>query len=535
MSLNNLIQDTTLMKDYLAYQMIDDFGADAPLSSYVYITVNGEDWGLYLAVEAIEDAFLQRNYGSDYGELYKPDSMSFGGGRGNGKNFDVEDLDMGDFDIGNFDMGNFDFSNLPQGNWNGDRTSQREQGTTPDRSQTPSRGDSEVEPSDESSSTQRPSNFDFGNMGGMFGMGSSDVKLQYIDESYSSYSNIFNNAKTGITNADKDRLIDSLEKLSNQEDLENIVDIEEVIRYFVVHNFVVNGDSYTGSMIHNYYLYEEDGMLSMIPWDYNLAFGTFQGGMGSSAVNEDIDFELSDRPMVNWIFTNEEYTQMYYEYYAEFLEMFFANDELVNKINDTIEMITPYVEKDPTKFITMEEFEKGVETMKSFVELRSQSVALQLSGSDESVDASSISISDMGGMNMGGKGGMSFDRPEGMENFPSFNGNTTEGIMPSMPEGSEGMSQFPSAFNGQGGNFDPSQLEGMENFPSFNGNTTENTENNTTPQTKPNTTRSNRAPSSQGTSQNVPTDMSNILYLVGIFATLLFSILVVSKVKRRGF
>ena len=92
LSLNNTIQDTTYMKDYLTYRMMDDFGVDAPLCSYAYLTVNGEDWGLYLAVEGVEDAFLQRNYGSDHGELYKPDSTSFGGGRGNGREFD-----MGDF------------------------------------------------------------------------------------------------------------------------------------------------------------------------------------------------------------------------------------------------------------------------------------------------------------------------------------------------------------------------------------------------------------------------------------------------------
>ena len=68
------------MKDYLTYQMMDQFGVAAPLCSYVYIRVNGEDWGLYLAVEGIEEAFLRRNYGSDYGELYKPDPMNFGGG-----------------------------------------------------------------------------------------------------------------------------------------------------------------------------------------------------------------------------------------------------------------------------------------------------------------------------------------------------------------------------------------------------------------------------------------------------------------------
>jgi len=88
--LNNIIQDNTYMKDYLTYQMMGDMGVASPLCSYVYITVNGEDYGLYLAVEAVEDSFLQRNYGRDYGELYKPDNMKMGGGRGNGKEFDMD-------------------------------------------------------------------------------------------------------------------------------------------------------------------------------------------------------------------------------------------------------------------------------------------------------------------------------------------------------------------------------------------------------------------------------------------------------------
>ena len=94
LNLNNLIQDSTMMKDYLTYTMMSEFGVNSSLCSYVYITVNGEDWGLYLAVEGVEEAFLERNYGSDYGELYKPDSISFGGGRGNGMDFDMEDFDF---------------------------------------------------------------------------------------------------------------------------------------------------------------------------------------------------------------------------------------------------------------------------------------------------------------------------------------------------------------------------------------------------------------------------------------------------------
>lgn len=72
---------------------------------------------------------------------------------------------------------------------------------------------------------------------------------------------------------------------------------EAVVDYLTYHKYIVdavydgadayvcNGDGYTGSMIHNYYLYEENGQMAMIPWDYNLAFGTFQGGNAQSTVN----------------------------------------------------------------------------------------------------------------------------------------------------------------------------------------------------------------------------------------------------------
>ena len=259
-----------------------------------------------------------------------------------------------------------------------------------------------------------------GGMGGMFGMGSSDVKLQYLDDSESSYSNIFNSAKTNITDADKTRLIESLEQLSARENLEDVVNVDQVMRYFVVHNFVVNSDSYTGAMVHNYYLYEEGGQLSMVPWDYNLAFGTFSGGDATSAVNDPIDTPLSagtgDRPMFDWITSSEEYLALYHEYYAAFLQ----DVDLAAIAEETAQLIAPYVEKDPTAFYSYEEFQQGVATIVSFCELRAQSVGAQLDGviatTDEGqaqdssalVDASALTLSDMGSMagtGMGEAGG----------------------------------------------------------------------------------------------------------------------------------
>lgn len=357
--LNNLIQDNTMMKDYLVYQLMEDFGADAPLCSFAYITVNGEDWGLYLAVEGVEESFLSRNYGSDVGELYKPDSMGLGGGRGKGKDFNMDEFDFERFD---------------------------EQGEMP---QLP--GDN-----------KQQGDFPQGHSGMDGGMGSDDVKLKYIDDDPDSYSNIFESAKTDISSADEKRLISALKNLSEYTDLENTLDTDEVLRYFVVHNFVVNGDSYTGSMIHNYYLHEKDGRLGMIPWDYNLAFGTFQGGSAASSVNDSIDEVLSDRPMQAWIFSDEAYTEQYHTLYAEFIEKWFGNGELKKLIADTAELIRPYVEKDPTKFCTAEEFDTGVQTMQQFVTLRAEAVSHQLEGDGAAVETGDLNLSDMGSMG-GGK------------------------------------------------------------------------------------------------------------------------------------
>ena len=465
--LNNVIQDNTYMKDYLAYTLMNDFGVDAPLCSYAYITVNGEDWGLYLAVEAIEESFLERNYGSNYGNLYKPDSMSFGGGRGNGRDFSMSDFmneNSDDEDSENEDIegektenngGMPDFGNMPVP---GDMPGDFDPSQMPDfGGEMPSFGDGEMpgmpgdfDPSqfggapdstDGTESTDATESGDgkskgrsFGKGGGMpggFGMGSDDVKLKYTDDDIDSYSNIFNNTKTNADKTDKKRLISSLRSLSEQTDLEKVLDTEEVIRYFVVHNFLCNGDSYTGQMIHNYYLYEEDGQMHMIPWDYNLAYGSFHGGSASSSVNSPIDTpvsgDMSDRPMISWTFDSEEYTEQYHQLFGEFIN----SVDLGSMIDETAELIDEYVQKDPTKFCTYEEFQTGVEAIKSFCTLRAESVKGQLDGSVPStsdgqnadssalIDTGDLSTSDMGSMGSGGGpggGGNPFGRSKDSEN-----------------------------------------------------------------------------------------------------------------------
>ena len=73
LSLDASFQDNSYMKTWIAYDMMRFMEVPAPLCSYVWVTVNGEDWGLFLAIEEPEEAFARRNFGKDHGSLYKPD------------------------------------------------------------------------------------------------------------------------------------------------------------------------------------------------------------------------------------------------------------------------------------------------------------------------------------------------------------------------------------------------------------------------------------------------------------------------------
>lgn len=321
---------------------------------------------------------------------------------------------------------------------------------------------------------------DFKQGGGMGGMGSSDVKLQYIDDDPDSYANIFDNAKTKVKKKDQARLIAALKKLSEGDT--SAVDTDAVAMYMAVHNFLCNGDSYTGSMVHNYYLYEKDGVMSMIPWDYNLAFGGFTvDSDATGTVNTAIDTLVSggddsDRPMAGWITASDESLALYHEKYQQFIDTVFTSGWFESEFDRVSAMIAPYVEKETRAFYSYEEFQTAADTLKTFCLKRAQSVQGQLDGSipatsaaqqgsDALIDASELSITAMGGMN-NGKGG---DRG-GNAGFPgsfggdfSFDGGSfipgdmpqpptqgENGEPPDMPDGG-----FDGSFGGFGRNASP--------------------------------------------------------------------------------
>lgn len=405
---NNMQGDATYMKEYLSYDLMAYTGVATPLYAFADISVNGETWGFYLAVEALEDSFAQRIYGNDHGKLYKPESM---GMRGHGQ--------MNEF-LENGQEGEAAEENLPaqENAADGQRPAWGE-------GQFPAEG--QGQPPGGEAPERAPGNFEEGGSGGGFGggagggFGGGGSTLQYTDDEVSSYSAIFDNAVFDSTELDYQRVISALEKLESGEDLAGAVDVEATLKYFAAHTVLVNLDSYVSNMSHNYYLYEKDGQLTMLPWDFNLAFGGFQSGSASDIVNFPIDtpvsgVDLEDRPLLAKLLEDPEYLALYHSYLEQIVDGYF-NSGLFSQTIDALDaLISPYVAADPTAFYDFAAYQSGVAELKELGLLRAESIQGQLDGSipataaaqsadpDSLIDASSIDLSALGSMG-GGRGG----------------------------------------------------------------------------------------------------------------------------------
>ena len=288
---------------------------------------------------------------------------------------------------------------------------------------------------------------DFGNMFGSGGSGGAD--LNYTNDDLDSYSTIWDGEVTDTRKADHKRVVKALKNISEGSDLETYMDIDNLLKYMAVHVFSVNMDSLSGNMTHNYYLYESNGQLNLIPWDYNLAFGGMgangdrsqnnnhdtgdrladdagagdrladDAGAGStddatSVVNSAIDDAFSGTEFFDTLMDNETYRAQYYSYLNQLVQEYVYGDGFETFYNRTRNLIDTLVETDPTAFYTYEEYQTAADTLYQIVRLRAQSIEGQLDGtipstskeqtsSDALIDASSLSVSDMGTMNTGGR------------------------------------------------------------------------------------------------------------------------------------
>jgi spore coat protein CotH len=69
-SLKNLVQDPSMLRERLAMAVFEGMGLPAPSISFTRVFVNGEYWGIYNLVESVDKTFLESRLGQDGGNLF---------------------------------------------------------------------------------------------------------------------------------------------------------------------------------------------------------------------------------------------------------------------------------------------------------------------------------------------------------------------------------------------------------------------------------------------------------------------------------
>lgn len=408
--LNNNYSDNSSMREYISYKIMGEMGLDVPECAYSHITVNGEEWGLYLAVEPVDEVFLAEHFADATGDLYKPEGMGYTG-----------------------------------------------------------------------------------------------ADLVYNGDDISAYTGL--NLKTNLNSSDGKEILALMQALEDGEGLEEVLDVEKALKYIAANVALANFDSYLGMTTHNFYLYEENGRFTIIPWDMNLAFGGFGGGEvdiyeptkqgmggfgGGDKKNDTQDndaepnaaenteaqadannqpqppdnadmqgmpsMDSGEKPLVTTLLGNETYRSMYEGYLKEIAEKYFTQEymtELVTKIHD---LIAPYVQNDPTAFCTYEEFEQACSTdptdqysLVYYAVNMAESIENQLNGGEPTFNTNSMKGGGFGG---GGKGGPDF----GGE-IPDFTGGQQGG---QMDENERSGQQSGQADGQQSGQMDENERTGQQ-------------------------------------------------------------------------
>ncbi|MDP5138283.1 CotH kinase family protein [Rheinheimera baltica] len=289
--LNNMFNDPSYMREYIAYELMEQMGIATPEHAYVNVYVNGELKGLYLLVEFVNEEFIAKHFSNTQGDLYKPD-----------------------------------------------------------------------------------------------GVGSD---LQWINDDFSSYSGV--ELKTNEDSSDNGAFINFVREMAFGDAL-SVIEQDSVLRYMAVSVALSNLDSYHGALAHNYYLYEQDGVFSMLPWDLNESFGSFSMGCNRADIrglyiDEPTDGALADKPLVANVFADSNNLTTYHGYLQQLIDGPLASANFAARVADIDARIGQHVAADPTAFYSYSQYKTNQTStvsnfygLTSFINYRVNNISQQLSG-----------------------------------------------------------------------------------------------------------------------------------------------------------
>jgi spore coat protein CotH len=382
---NNGFSDPTLIREVLAYELYDQMGIPTPRASFVDLWVNDTHLGLYTMVEAIDKTFISNNFSDNTGNLYKPEMPAAY------LNWTQEDYEIQQASLGsNNSDDQMEETDINLGGGNLIEIMQalepEETGTVTDTSTTVRNASQGIVP-----------------MAGVAPKGM--IPQGGVPENQSRSLIERMGLKTNENKPNHSLLFRFLDILNNEPDetfpseIEKVLDVDEVLRFLALSTLIVHLDNYI-AMGHNYYLYDNNGRFVVLPWDLNMAFGTFNFGLNRDQlinyyIDEPTGGSMAERPLVDRLLSYPPYLDVYHIHLEALLEGPFATVNINSRIDELAALIRPYVQADELKFFPIERFEMGLERdiaqgmelrlpnalgLKTFIEERFESVREQLEG-----------------------------------------------------------------------------------------------------------------------------------------------------------
>ena len=285
--LNNQWSDTSLMREVVAYRVLNEFTPSAR-ANFIKLVINGDNYGIYTNVEHIGGKFTQRWFGNEDGFRYKA---------------------------------------VPPDNW------------------------------EDTIVTPPPLR---------------DLALQDLSFSLSRAERAYE-----LKNRETDPLhhldvLTAIDVLNNTlsvdllETLNPLLDTDQAIWHLALNNAICSLDAYYDSG-RNYYLYHDSkhDRLSVIPWDYNMAFGNY--GNAPNNMSPTKGAGDSERPLLSNLVEGGVLRQQYLAHMAAITEHGLDPAVLHAEIDALKALIDAEVQIDTRLAQNYAQFTNGVNSLKNFI------------------------------------------------------------------------------------------------------------------------------------------------------------------------
>lgn len=194
-----------------------------------------------------------------------------------------------------------------------------------------------------------------------------NASLMYLNDSPGCYDAFYE-----VDNPASWKPLLNLIKVLNRtpDQIEKVLDVDQTLWMHAINNAIVNLDSYTGSLSHNYYLWiDTTGVGHPLIWDLNMAFGGWRRNFSFEQMSDDeiiryspmAEFDNPKRPLISKVLRTPLFRKLYIAHYRTIIRDFLEKGEWLNEAQAMIKEIDPWVKKDSVKLYSYQDFQQSLD------------------------------------------------------------------------------------------------------------------------------------------------------------------------------